>query len=239
MLNWIGKQFHGKGGGTFTVLHEIGRGGLGVVYLVQDDAGTQYALKLLGPAEEQEVRVSFEQEIKSTFGLDHPNLLNIHDYGEVESDGQIWLFTVAEYCSDGDYSRTLRAYRQNPPPIQTVIRDIIQILQGLAALHSKIIHRDLKPANVLRVGETLKITDCGLAKFVDAATRTFTFKGGGTPLYTAPETWLMKRATPATDLYALGVMFFEALTGQPPFLLADVYALRDAHLFTPSPSDQK
>ncbi len=113
MLNWIGKQFHGKGGGTFTVLHEIGRGGLGVVYLVQDDAGTQYALKLLGPAEEQEVRVSFEQEIKSTFGLDHPNLLNIHDYGEVESDGQIWLFTVAEYCSDGDYSRTLRAYRQS------------------------------------------------------------------------------------------------------------------------------
>ena len=195
----------------------------------------QYALKLLGPAQAQEVQVSFEREVKSTFGLNHPNLLNIHDYGEAACDGQLWLFTVAEYCSDGDYRRTLSLYRQNSPSIQTVIHDMEQILQGLEALHARIIHRDLKPANILCVGETLKITDFGLAKFVDVATRTFTFKGGGTPLYMAPETWLMKRATPATDLYALGIMFFEALTGQPPFLLADVYALRDAHLFTPAP----
>jgi serine/threonine protein kinase len=163
MLNWTGKQLQGKGGGIFTILHEIGRGGFGVVYLAQADAGIQYALKLLGPVEEQELRVSFEQEVKSTLGLDHPNLLNIHDYGELESDGQIWLFTVAEYCSNGDYRRTLSAYRQNPPPIQTVIHDIVQILQGLEVLHSRIIHRDLKPANVLCVGETLKITDFGLA----------------------------------------------------------------------------
>jgi serine/threonine protein kinase len=143
---------------------------------------------------------------------------------------------VAEYCLDGDYRKTLSAYRLNPPPVEAVIRDAEQILQGLKVLHSKIVHRDLKPENVLRIGDTLKVADFGLARFVDLATRTLTFKGSGTPLYMAPETWMMKRATPATDLYALGVMLFEALAGEAPFPpTADIFAIRDHHLYTPVP----
>jgi serine/threonine protein kinase len=110
-----------------------------------------------------------------------------------------------------------------------------QILLGLALLHTKTIHRDLKPENILLSGNVLKIGDFGLAKFVDEATRTLTFKGGGTPRYMAPEVWLVQRATPATDLYAVGVMLFEAVTGQPPFIGPDANALREKHLYVPAP----
>lgn len=235
MPSWIGKQLKGKGGSAYTVLDEIGRGGFGVVYSAQGDADVRYALKLIGPVEEPEVRASFEQEVKGTSGLDHPNLLKIYDYGELVADNEIWLFTVTGYCPDGDYRRTLDAYRRKPPAVEAVIGDIEQILMGLEVLHSRIVHRDLKPENILCSGQTLKIGDFGLAKFVDAATRTLTFKGAGTPLYMAPETWLMRHATPATDLYALGVIFFEVLAGEPPFAPADIYVLRDAHLYTPAP----
>ena len=102
-------------------------------------------------------------------------------------------------------------------------------------LHSKTIHRDLKPENVLVAGDKLKIGDFGLAKFVDEATRTLTFKGSGTPRYMAPEVWTGQHAVAATDLYALGVMFFEATTGRPPFDAPDSRALRDMHLYTPVP----
>jgi len=229
------KQLIEKNGGPYTVLHEIGRGGFGIVYLSQDNNGIQYALKLIGPADKQEFRASFEQEIISTSGLEHPNLLRICDYGEFEFDDQIWLFTVAEYCPDGDYRHTISKYHQNPPSLEIIIRDMRQILQGLDVLHSRIVHRDLKPENVLQVGDILKVADFGLAKFVDAATRTLTFKGAGTPIYMAPEIWLMRSATPATDLYALGVIFFEALAGAPPFPPNDIDMLRHQHLYTPAP----
>jgi hypothetical protein len=88
---------------------------------------------------------------------------------------------------------------------------------------------------VLVSGETLKVGDFGLAKFVDEATRTLTFKGAGTPRYMAPEVWTGQHAVPATDLYALGVMFFETLTGRPPFDAPDAHALREMHLYTPAP----
>lgn len=110
-----------------------------------------------------------------------------------------------------------------------------QILEGLKVLHTKTIHRDLKPENVLLAGDTLKIGDFGLAKFVDEATRTLTFKGSGTPQYMAPEVWTGQHVSPATDLYALGVLFFEAVTGQPPFAAPDTQRLRDMHLYTPVP----
>jgi eukaryotic-like serine/threonine-protein kinase len=108
-----------------------------------------------------------------------------------------------------------------------------QILKGLKVLHTKTIHRDLKPENVLVSGDKLKIGDFGLAKFVDEATRTLTFKGSGTPRYMAPEVWMGQHAAQATDLYALGVMFFEAVTGRPPFEAPDTNGLRDMHLYTP------
>ncbi len=210
----IGQTIQGKQGRTFTIIREIGRGGFGVVYLAEDEDKTQYAVKVIAPVSDPDVRLSFEQEIQSTSGLSNKNLLQIIDYGECLVGSTRGLFAVTEFCSNGDYRNVLTSFAEKKPSIQEIVAHMRQILQGLKELHTKTIHRDLKPENVLVGGDTLKIGDFGLAKFVDEATRTLTFKGSGTPRYMAPEVWTGQHAAPATDLYALGVMFFEAVTGQ-------------------------
>ncbi len=231
----IGTQVTATSGKIYTVIREIGRGGFGVVYLVQDEAGEQYALKRLSPASDPQVQRSFEQEIQSTVGLRHPNILTVHDHGSIALGADRALFVVAEYCPDGDYRRIVGEYARTHPPLDRVLDDFHQILDGLEVLHTKILHRDLKPENVLIQGDVKKLADFGLAKFVDQATRTLTFKGGGTPWYMAPEVWDRHGVTPATDLYAIGVMLFEVLTGTLPLTGADIIQIRDAHLYSPAP----
>jgi hypothetical protein len=230
----IGQLVAGKQGGQFTVIREIGRGGFGVVYLAEDKRNHPYALKVISPVSDPAVQLSFEQEIQSTSGLVHQNLLAIVDYGMCDVGGEQGLFALSEYCPDGDYRHRL-AGRSEVQSTESVVSDFRQILAGLHVLHSRIIHRDLKPENVLLSGAVLKIGDFGLAKFVDEATRTLSFKGSGTPRYMAPEVWLAQRATPAADLYALGIMLFEAVTGQPPFTAKDLNEFREKHLYVQAP----
>jgi serine/threonine protein kinase len=231
----IGQTVEGRSGQRFRVLREIGRGAFGTVYAVEDEIRGVHALKVITPLADPTIAVSFEQEVQSTASVAHENVLRIVDQGTFTLNGQQGLFVVSEYCPDGDYRRRLLTYRAQPPEVSRVASDFRQILTGLRALHTQIIHRDLKPENVLVSGSLLKIADFGLARFVDAATRTLTFKGGGTPYYMAPEVWLMQRSTPATDLYAVGVMLYEAFIGELPFVAADLNALRDLHLYTPAP----
>lgn len=231
----VGQRIIGNKGHEVTVAREIGRGGFGVVYLVTDDNGHNYAMKLIAPVSDPSVRLSFEQELRSTEGLTHENLLSIVDYGTCPVGNQHGLFAISEYCPDGDYRRTLEGRAGESIDIAEVVGDFRQVLSGLAVLHTRIVHRDMKPENVLIDGGHLKIGDFGLAKFVDEATRTLTFKGAGTPRYMAPEVWLGRHATFATDLYAVGVMLFEALSGRPPFSAADTNGLRDLHCYSPAP----
>src|SRR5207247_2261212 len=181
----IGQTLQGKQGHTFKVIREIGRGGFGVVYLAEDEGKTQYAVKVIAPVSDPDVRLSFEQEIQSTVGLANKNLLQILDYGECLVGSTRGLFAVTEFCPNGDYRNILTSFAEKKPSIQEIVGHVRQILEGLKELHTKTIHRDLKPENVLVAGDTLKIGDFGLAKFVDEATRTLTFKGSGTPRYMA------------------------------------------------------
>lgn len=224
----------GQSGRRFDLGRELGRGGFGVVRLATDEDGNSYAAKLIGPVRAPGVQESFEREIQIVGAIDHDNILNIVDYGsfrdEVES---LYLFAISEYCPGGDYRARLRDGA--PLTIEKIREDFGQILDGLQVLHIRVVHRDLKPENILVSGRTLKIGDFGLSKLIDEATKTLTFKGSGSPRYMAPEVWDFHHATVATDLYAVGVMLFEACTNRPPFEAADLLQMRDMHRFQPAP----
>lgn len=221
----------GKNNKKYTIKKELGRGGFGIVYLVEDNNSENFALKFI-PQGSDGSQIQFEAEIKTTSDLNSPNIIKIFDYGQCELNATSGFFIISEYCKEGNYKSIIS---QLNIPIERKISDIKQILKGLEILHSKTIHRDIKPENILVFGDTLKITDFGLSKYIDEATRTLTFKGSGTPAYMAPEIWENKHATQATDLYSLGIILFESLTGQLPFYSEDIYKMREKHLYLPSP----
>jgi serine/threonine protein kinase len=229
-----GQRITGTKGRQFDIIREIGRGGFGIVYLAKGNDNRDYALKTIISTTRSDAELSFKREVESTFDLSHNNLLSIIDYGSANINAAQVLFIASEYCPGGDY-RDVFTKRGKNYPIDSIIDEFKQILSGLGYLHTRIVHRDLKPENILVVGNVLKIADFGLAKFVDEATKTLTFKGSGTPQYMAPEIWRGQHATAAADLYAIGVMLFEALTGRPPFEAEDTIALRDLHLYEPAP----
>jgi len=233
----IGITVIGNSGAKYTTLSAIGSSsGFGAVFLAQDEGGHEFALKLIAPAADPEAVASFRQEIESTSGLDlHQNILRVIDWGSTTIKGQPGLFIISELCKDGDYRSVVDSYVGKGFQLEAILADFRQILSGLEVLHSKIIHRDLKPENVLRAGSVLKIGDYGLAKFVNEATRALTFKGKGTFTYMAPEVWLTGSATAATDLYAVGIMLFEALTGRVPYTADDLFRLKEEHLYAQIP----
>ncbi len=143
------------------------------------------------------------------------------------------LFAVYPYCKDGNYRQILKS--RGEINVEDVVGQVRQILSGLDVLNTRIIHRDLKPENILVDNGILMLADYGLSKFVDDATRTFSFKGAGTPAYMAPEVWQFRKITRATDLYAFGIMFFEGLTGRLPFQYKDIQDLEQLHLYSPAP----
>jgi serine/threonine protein kinase len=229
----MAQEFTARSGQHYKPVRELGQGSFGVVYLVADESQRTFALKLMAAADPQDA-ASVTQELESTTGLIHDNVLQIVDYGDATVDGGPGFFIVSEYCADGDYRWRLKQLAGKESELETILSDFRQILSGLGALHKRVIHRDLKPENILISGALLKIADFGLARFVDVATRTHTFKGAGTYLYMAPEVWQMKRASCATDLYAIGVMLYEACAGDWPFY-GDVNQLRAYHLYAPAP----
>ncbi len=225
----------GKSGREFKITEEIGSGSFGAVYQASDlKTGEICAVKVISSATEDGI-ASFNQEIESSRTIFHENVLPVLDYGEKTIGKTKLLFVVTPFCGGGDYRARLEKRGTPRGDVEVVVAEMRQVLQGLAALHGRIIHRDIKPENVLIDGKTLRIADYGLAKFVDDATRTITFKGSGTPLYMAPEVWTLQKIERSADLYSVGVMFHEALSGTPPFEAGDINRLRDHHLYTPAP----
>ncbi|MDD2785930.1 MAG: serine/threonine-protein kinase [Patescibacteria group bacterium] len=221
-----------KKGIGYVIQEEIGRGGFGTVYLAKTKEGLPYAIKFMGPIDNKAALLSFEREVALATAIQHQNILGFVGQGEHIYRGAAYFFTVTEYCPDGNYRGTLNT---GGAPLDSMINDFQQILLGLDALHQKLVHRDIKPENILKVKGDLKIGDLGLSKSIDEATQTMTFKGSGTPLYMAPEVWERGKITPATDLYACGVMLFEACTGKAPFASDDSSELRRLHLYQSAP----
>ena len=203
--------------GQYTVVSQIGRGGMGVVYKARDESLNRFvAIKVLNEqlTEDSTFLQRFVREAQAAAGLSHPNIVQIFFIGEDNGHP----FFVMEYVSGRSLDQMLRAEGRIDNPRASQI--ILQAAHGLAAAHDKgIVHRDIKPANlILDDRGLLKIADFGLALPVDAQTQlTATGMFVGTPGYLAPEQCAGEKADHRTDIYALGVSFYLLLTGTPPF----------------------
>jgi serine/threonine-protein kinase len=205
-------------GDDYEILGELGRGGMGVVYRArQVRLKRLVALKMIlaGVHADPQTLARFRSEAEAVARLKHPNIVQIYEVGEREG----CPFFSLEYLDGGSLAIKLRG-----TPLTA--REAAQLMQTLAnAVHyahqNGLVHRDLKPANILLTAEgTPKISDFGLAKQVDSdAGQTRTGQILGTPSYMAPEqaSGDVRRIGPACDIYALGAILYELLTGRPPF----------------------
>ncbi|HEX9655604.1 MAG TPA: protein kinase [Bacteroidota bacterium] len=203
----------GKTISQYRILEEVGRGGMGVVYKAQDTKlDRMVALKFLPPhmnASEQD-KARFVQEAKAASSINHPNICTIHDIQEHEKQ----LFIVMEYV-DG---QTL-GERKGTMTFKQAIEIGIQIADGLAAAHDKgIVHRDIKPENIMvRKDGIAQIMDFGLAKLRGVSRLTKEGSTVGTAFYMSPEQVQGLEADHRSDIFSLGILLFELITGQLPF----------------------
>jgi serine/threonine protein kinase/Tol biopolymer transport system component len=199
----------------YRVLGHLGGGGMGVVYKAEDTRLQRIvALKFLPPAMTRDpvAKSRFLQEARAASALDHPNVCTIYDIGEVE-DGQLYLAMPAY---DGETLK--KRIERGPLPAEEAVDIAKQAAQGLAKAHRQgIVHRDIKPANLMLTGDGIvKILDFGLAKLAGSAGLTRAGFCVGTPSYMSPEQ-ARGEVDPRTDLWSLGVVLYEMLTGLLPF----------------------
>ena len=222
-------------GGRYRIESILGIGGMGIVYRATDLAlDVPVALKLLRPelAHRQDAFERFRQELLLARQVSSPRVVRIHDLAQ--HDGR-WLISM-DLIEGESLDRHLD--REAPLPIDNALRIGRQIAEGLAAAHARdVIHRDLKPANILLDGDgNAYISDFGVARSLATSGQTRTGSVVGTPDYLSPEQARGEPADARSDLYALGLMLYEMLSGKPPFAtgtMAEVLAQR--MLQTPLP----
>ena len=201
--------------GTYTLLREIGRGGMGRVYLAHDarlDRHVALKLLLVELRTDPERKARFLVEARAAAALDHPNVATIYEIGETRDGG---LFIAMAYY--GEETLRDRVFR-GPLPLAEALGIAQQIADGLGAAHERgIVHRDIKPENILITANGVaKIVDFGIAK-IAGHDRTRTGDALGTPHYMAPEQVRGDPVDARTDLWALGVVLHEMLAGQRPW----------------------
>jgi serine/threonine-protein kinase len=212
--------------GRYEVVSELGQGAMGVVYKATDPLIDRIvAIKTINLSLAQEERDEYEgrfyQEAKAAGRLSHPNIVTIYDVGR---SGDI-AYIAMEFLQ----GRELRDILNDDQllPVSQVIDIVAQVAQGLAYAHEHgIVHRDIKPSNIM-VGRDghVKITDFGIARMASAAVRTQTGMVLGSPKYMSPEQVMGKLADQRSDIFSLGVMLYEMLTGQAPFTGENVNAI--------------
>lgn len=205
--------------GRYRIEREIGRGSMGAVYLgVDPDMGQQAALKTLALSQEfegealTEARSRFFREAETAGRLRHPDIVSIFDAGEDRN----LAYIAMEFLSGQDLQAYTQAGRLLPVP--TALHIVARVADALAYAHSQgVVHRDIKPANVMvdLATDTVKVTDFGIAHVADAR-RTRTGMVLGTPSFMSPEQMAGGRLDGRSDLYSLGVMLFQLLTGRLP-----------------------
>jgi len=225
--------------GRYEILADLGKGAMGVVYRARDPMlDRTVAIKTinmsLDPGEMAEYEARFYQEARAAGGLNHPNIVTIHDIGKSGN-----LAYMAMEFLEGRELRDLMSPGQPLAPARAV-EIAAQVAEGLAYAHQHgVVHRDVKPANIMILHSGMaKITDFGIARMRMAEVRTQTGVVLGSPRYMSPEQVAGKRAEPRSDVFSLGVILYEMLTGKPPFTGDDVTSImfQILNLVPPPPS---
>lgn len=206
--------------GRYEVLSELGQGAMGVVYRAKDPLIDRIvAIKTinLGMAQEEkeEYEGRFYQEAKAAGRLNHPNIVTIYDVGKSEDIAYIAM----EFLQGRELRDVLRE-NDGLLPVDQVLDMVAQVASGLAYAHEHgIVHRDIKPSNIMLIRDGhIKITDFGIARMASSAIRTQTGMVLGSPKYMSPEQVLGKEIDQRSDIFSLGVMLYEMLTGEAPFV---------------------
>ncbi|GMU60792.1 MAG: hypothetical protein AMXMBFR34_25550 [Myxococcaceae bacterium] len=225
--------------GKFKIVRKLGQGGMGAVYLAEQlGIGHRVALKFLKAefSTDAEIARRFLNEAKSYARVAHPNAVALHDFGQ-DDEGN--LFIAMEYCEGVDLKKVIS--EQGRLPMIEAIEVVLQVAEVLANAHDKgVIHRDLKPENIMIRrgirGVHAKVLDFGIARLMDAGTK-LTVAGAiaGTPRYMSPEQVEGREVDLRADVYSLGIVLFEALTGSQPFDGATVAEILRKQVVEPMP----
>lgn len=233
MEDLTGKQF-----GPYQIVAPLGEGGMAAVYKAYHPAMERYiALKVLPRhmAFSEEFLTRFRREAKLLAQLQHPHILPVFDYGE----GDGYPYIVMPFIVSGTLADILRKQRLSLPEVRRILT---QIGDALSYAHGRgMIHRDIKPSNVLidERGNCL-LTDFGLARMVEAAEK-LTTSGSimGTPAYMSPEQGMGSNTDYRSDLYSLGVILYEMITGRVPYTAETPVAVVFKHIQDPLPAARK
>jgi serine/threonine protein kinase len=222
--------------GPYRIINQVGRGGMATVYKAYQPSVDRYvAIKVLPSqlAESREFAARFQQEARIIAKLEHPHILPVFDYGE--SEGVAYF--VMRYMDAGTLKDKMIEGR--PLPLQEIDRLFTQLAQALSYAHSHgIVHRDLKPANVLIDSQgNVFLTDFGIAKLLESASPRLTQTDAimGTPAYISPEQAQGHPVDQRSDIYSLGIILYEMVTGSVPFTAETPLAVLFKHISDPLP----
>lgn len=224
----------------YEVLSTLGEGGMGTVYCVLDKTlNKKFAMKVLRKelASDREIATRFEREVKAAQSLNHPNLVSVYSHG-VNPDG--CPFLIMDLIEGETLAQ--RIARVGELPQNEAIDIFIQVVDAIAHAHERgILHRDLKPSNIMITSDALghslvKVVDLGIAKVIpttgrDTLNLTRTGEIFGSPLYMSPEQCQAKPVDARCDIYSMGCVMYETLTGHPPFADTNPVKIILAHMY--------
>ncbi len=226
----------------YKVVEEVGRGGMSAVYRgVHELMDRTVAIKVLLPqlVSDQISIKRFQQEAQAASHLQHPNVITVYDYGFVAS-GQPYL--VMDFLEGESLSEIIKADKH--VPVKRVIPIFMQACEALEHAHQKgVIHRDLKSSNIMLIDfegkkDFVKVVDFGIAKLMPSSGKqsqnlTQTGEVFGSPIYMSPEQCMAQSLDARSDIYSMGAMIYEALTGQPPLMGQSIIDTMQMHMSTP------